>query len=144
MWKPPPTRMFKMNFDGASKGNPGPVGYGGAIRNAKGKPLGVFWGYIGENTNNIVELKGLLAGLTRTRNHGWLPIILEGDSKLILQMVSKIHHGKPAHKVVDNWKMINTLEQISEIIYEHLEVQTHHVRRNVNKLVGILADQGIK
>ena len=52
--------------------------------------------------NNIAELKGLLAGLTMMTNNGWLPIILEGDSKLILQMVSKILHGKPAHKVANN------------------------------------------
>ena len=45
--------MFKMNFDGASKGNPGLVGYGGAIRNVEGRIMKVFWGYIGENTNNI-------------------------------------------------------------------------------------------
>lgn len=143
-WEPPPKDMFKMNFDGASKGNPGPTGYGGAIRNAEGRTMGIFWGYIGENTNNIVELKGPLAGLTTAINNGWLPIILEGDSRLFLQMVSKILHGKSANKVAENWKMIHTLEQISEIIREHSEVQIHHVRRKANKLADLLANQGIK
>eukprot|EP00253_Pinus_taeda_P035321 PITA_35321 len=32
-WSPPPLNTFLLNFDGASKGNPGNTGYGGAIRN---------------------------------------------------------------------------------------------------------------
>ena len=31
IWEPPPTNMFKLNFDGASKGNSRPAGFGGAI-----------------------------------------------------------------------------------------------------------------
>ena len=39
--------------------------------------------------------------------------------------------------------MINTLEQISEIIREHTEVQTHHVKKKASKLADLLANQGI-
>ena len=52
-WEPPPSNMFKLNFDGASKGNPGLAGFGGAIRNSEGCMVGLHWGYIKENTNNI-------------------------------------------------------------------------------------------
>ena len=54
---------FKMNFDGAAKGNPGPVGFIGVIRNSEGKVLSVFWGSIGTNANNLVKLEGLINGL---------------------------------------------------------------------------------
>ena len=36
VWDPPPNNMFKVNFDGASKGNLSPTGFRGAIRNAEG------------------------------------------------------------------------------------------------------------
>ena len=75
-WEPPPANMYKLNFDGASKGNPGPAGFGGAIHNSKGMVEGLFWGYLGNNSNNVTELHGLLAGLTMASQHGWFPIIL--------------------------------------------------------------------
>lgn len=51
--------MFKLKFDGASRGNPGPVGFGGAIQDSEGNMVGLCWGYVGENSNNVDELKGL-------------------------------------------------------------------------------------
>ena len=110
MWDPPLNNMFKLNFDGALKGNPGPTGFGGAIRNVEGMIVGLCWGYIRENTNNVAELKGLMAGLTLDIQQGWMPIVLEGNSRLILQMITKLLHGKLVSKVADNWKMNHSLE----------------------------------
>ena len=60
LWIPPPAGSFKLNIDGAAKGNPGPAGYGGVIRNSGGFILSLFWGSIGSNTNNMAELEGLI------------------------------------------------------------------------------------
>eukprot|EP00253_Pinus_taeda_P031183 PITA_31183 len=46
-WTPPPLNTYLLNFDGASKGNPGNTGYGGAIRNSQGQPLTIYYGSIG-------------------------------------------------------------------------------------------------
>ena len=59
----PPAGSFKLNVDGAAKGNPRPAGYGGVIRNSKGSILSLFWASIGSNMNNMVELEGLINGL---------------------------------------------------------------------------------
>ena len=82
--RPPPQAIFKLNFDGEAKGNPGPAGIGGAIRDSRGGILRIFWGSIGDNTNNVTELKALLVGLYMMQTHGWYPVILEGDSEVIL------------------------------------------------------------
>ena len=62
-WNPPPEGTFKLNIDGAAKGNLGPAGYGGVIRNSEGIILSLFWGSIGSNTNNMVELEGVINDL---------------------------------------------------------------------------------
>ena len=115
-WEMPPQSVFKINFDGASKRNLGSVGFRGAIRNSEGSMVGLYWGYIGENTNNVAELKGLLAGLAMATSFGWFPIILEGDSQLILQMITKLLHRKPVNKVVDNWRMAHSLEKLRSLL----------------------------
>lgn len=100
-WVPPPANMHKLNFDAASKGNLGWEGFGGAICNSNGKLESLYWGYMGRNSNNILELRGLLASLTMGTQHGWMPIILEGDSQVILQMATKLLHGRHVSKVVE-------------------------------------------
>ena len=72
--------VFKLNFDGAAKGNPGLTGVGGAYQNAAEEIVGLYWGNIGVNTNNVAELKALIARLNMVITHGWLPVIIEGDS----------------------------------------------------------------
>jgi hypothetical protein len=77
MWKAPETGYHKMNFDGASKGNPGPAGYGAVIRNNKGEILHIVAGSIGHNTNNATEIWGLLRGLQAAKDQELFPIIAD-------------------------------------------------------------------
>jgi hypothetical protein len=42
-WLPPPKDFIKLNFDGASKGNPGPAGYGIVFRSPDGVLLADTW-----------------------------------------------------------------------------------------------------
>ena len=51
-----------MNFDGASKGNLGPMGYGGVVKNHEGNIKGVLWGFGREATNNVSKMDGLSKG----------------------------------------------------------------------------------
>lgn len=134
MGPPPPVSQYKLNFDGASKGNPGPTGFGGAIRNSEGVPVGIYWGYIGLNSNNMAELRGLLEGLRMATSHGWMPLILEGDSQVILQMATKLINGKKVRKVTENWKMNFSLEELQTLLRHHSEVQIHYVRRKAKKI----------
>lgn len=55
-WSPPPEGVFKLNFDGASKGNPGPAGFGGIVRNSRGETQLIYYGSIGWDSNNSAEL----------------------------------------------------------------------------------------
>ena len=79
-WQAPPAGTFKLNVDGAAKGNLGPARYGSAIINTKGDIISLFWGSIGTNMNNIAELEGLINVLKWERKTGKTPLVVEGDS----------------------------------------------------------------
>jgi len=104
-WTPPPENMFQLNFDGASKGNLGNASFGGIFRNHKGTPILTFLGSIGWDTNNSVELEGLWQGLLVAHDKDLFPLIIEGDSQIIIKMVSRILQGSPPCKVSDEWKI---------------------------------------
>ena len=76
--------VFKINFDGATKGNPGVAGFGGTCRNSEGEILHIFFGLIGEDTNNSTKLEGLLQGVKIVISEGWLPTMVEGDSHILV------------------------------------------------------------
>jgi hypothetical protein len=51
-WSPPPEDFIKLNFDRASKVNPGAAGYGVVFRNHQGHILLISEGSLGHSTNN--------------------------------------------------------------------------------------------
>jgi hypothetical protein len=64
-WSPPPPGFLKLNFDGASRDNPGPAGFGAILRDHMGKITHLIAGFMGENTNNVAELSSLVKGLQK-------------------------------------------------------------------------------
>lgn len=78
-----------------------------------------------------------------TAQHGWLPIIMEGDYHIILQMDTKLVHGKLVSKVVDNWKMDHNLDLLRGLLWDHSEVQIHYVNRKANKPEDLLVNYGV-
>lgn len=65
-WSPPAIHPYKLNFDGAAKGNPRLAGYGGIFRDAEGSILHIYHGSLGRDTNNTAELEGLWKGICTT------------------------------------------------------------------------------
>jgi hypothetical protein len=66
-WEAPQKGFYKINFDGASKGNPGPTGYGSTIQKRKGEILHIIVVNLGHNTKNSLEIWGLLKGLQASK-----------------------------------------------------------------------------
>ena len=111
-WLPPPQHMIQPNFDGASKGNLGKAGYGGVFRDYKGIPLLTFVGSIGWDRNNSTKLEGLWHGLLLAQLHGFFPLLIEGDSQILINMVNQILQGTPSYKVGSSWRLAERLEII--------------------------------
>jgi len=57
-WSPPSLGFIKLNFDGSSKGNPGPAGFRVVLRNNQGNIMLISASSIGHNSNNMQTYGG--------------------------------------------------------------------------------------
>lgn len=75
--------------DGGSRGNPGPAGYGSVVIDAQsGEVLAERGEFIGIESNNVAEYRGLIAGLEVARELGATQVAVRMDSKLVVQQMS--------------------------------------------------------
>lgn len=130
----PPTNVIKLNFDVASKGNPGKTGYGGIFRNHEGNRLLLYFGSIGWDTNNSAELEGLWQGLCLAHQHNFHPIIIEGDSQILINMATQIQQGSSASKVATSWRLAARLELIEKWLKNKRAITFNHVRERATRL----------
>ena len=75
-----------VNFDGGSRGNPGPAAIGVVVRRG-GEVLEAVGEKIGEATNNVAEYRALLKGIELAAAHGATELELAGDSMLVVRQV---------------------------------------------------------
>ena len=81
-------KMFKLLFDGASKGNLGMAGSDGVIMCLEGKiEVKYFWN-IGIESNNMAEVYGLWQGIKQLKEKGIEEATVYGDSHLIIQAMN--------------------------------------------------------
>ena len=73
--------------DGGSRGNPGPSGYGAVIEDSQGRVVARLSGYLGNQTNNFAEYKGLLAALTWALENGVKQLRVVSDSELMVKQM---------------------------------------------------------
>jgi len=140
----PPPGFLKLNFDGASGGNPGPAGFGAVLQNHLGKIIHILDGFLGETTNNVAELTSLLRGLRIAAHHQHHRLIIEGDSLVIIKLISKILHGIPPWRISPSWRLSGILEDFGDLTNSNLTLIPSHVKREANKVADHLANIGIE
>ena len=57
-----------------------------------------FYGSIRFDTNNSAKLEGLIQGFQIVVRNGWFPVIIEGDSNILIQMAKELANGKSSEK----------------------------------------------
>ena len=77
-----------LEFDGGSRGNPGPAGIGVVVRAADGTPLVTLGRYIGKATNNVAEYTALITAMQKARELGAKRVKIQGDSELIVRQMN--------------------------------------------------------
>eukprot|EP00253_Pinus_taeda_P007130 PITA_07130 len=143
-WQVPPKNSYKLNFDGASKGNPGTIGFGGIIRNHEGSLLQIYFGNIGWDTNNSAELEGLWQGLTLAWNLNLQPLVMEGDSQILINMAKHLQNGSQANKIATSWRLEARLKDIEHLLRNNRVISFMHTKRGGNKVTDLLANIGVE
>ena len=72
--------------DGASRGNPGPAGFGVFMTRDDGEIIEIC-GYLGTTTNNVAEYAGLLEALAVAESEGATEVEVVSDSLLLVQQM---------------------------------------------------------
>jgi len=73
----------------------------------------------------------------------YLNVIIEADSELVINSAKRISHGTGSEKVSKHWRLISVLHKIQGHLQGLRMVRFKHVHRKANKLVNILAKQGV-
>ncbi|GMH64178.1 hypothetical protein TL16_g03903 [Triparma laevis f. inornata] len=88
---PPPQHKsgYTLQFDGGSRGNPGPAGSGYVLYDPDGKEIIAGYNFLGTRTNNYAEYTGLIEGLKKAKELG-IKGVCEGDSKLVVSQMNGV------------------------------------------------------
>ncbi len=78
---------YTAHCDGGSRGNPGPSGYGAVIEDPTGKVVARLSAFLGNQTNNYAEYKGLLAVLAWAKEHHVRQLRVVSDSELMVKQM---------------------------------------------------------
>ena len=129
-------KIFKLFFDGSSKGNPGKAGGGGVIFDPGGnKVLEFFWN-IGYDSNNMAEAYGLWQGLKQLKNKGVEEVMVFGDSRLIIQ---ELNGGSRSKKE----RIARLIRRIRYKANLFRKIKFFHILRNLNVLADSAANKSI-
>ena len=131
-WNRPTNGWFKLNTDGASRGNPGLATAGGAIRDEYGEWNGGFAINIGICSAPLAELWGVYYGLCIAWDRGIRRLELEVDSESVAGFLqTEIHDSHP-------------LSFLVRLCYDFISrdwlVKISHVYRETNYLADGLAN----
>jgi ribonuclease HI len=98
---------------------------------------------LGETTNNVAELIGLMQGLQQALALTSHNIILEEDSQIIIQLITKILHGGHPHKISPSWRLAGLLEDFQNLLRHNISVIPSHIKRKANTVVDLLTNEGV-
>jgi ribonuclease HI len=125
--------VITVQFDGGSRGNPGPAGIGVVLSAADGTPLVTLGRYIGRATNNAAEYAALIAGLQEAKKLGAKRVAVRGDSELIVRQM------RGEYKV-RNADLRPLYEQAQSLLRQFDEATIQHNYRHNNALADKLAN----
>lgn len=127
---------YTAHCDGGSRGNPGPSGYGAVIEDPAGKVVARLSAFLGTQTNNYAEYKGLLAVLAWAKEHAVHRLRVASDSELMVKQM------KGQYKVASPG--LRPLWEEAKLLARQLErFEMRHTLRGGNKEADQLANEAM-
>jgi ribonuclease HI len=132
----PPQHHLVAHVDGGARGNPGPAGYGVLIRDEAGRRVAELSEYLGRQTNNYAEYRGLLAALRYAVEEGVTGLRVFSDSELLVRQIVGIYR-------VQNPGLRPLYEEAQQLIRKLDWFTIEHVRREQNREADRLANRAM-
>ncbi len=130
------TRTLIMQFDGGSRGNPGPAGVGVTITDEAGRPVYELGEFLGRCTNNVAEYTGLLRGLSAAIALKADKLLVRADSELVVRQITGVYRVKSPDLKPLYQRAVDLMGQIKE-------VKVSHVYRESNSRADELANEAM-
>jgi ribonuclease HI len=125
-----------VQFDGGSRGNPGPAGIGVTLTDEEGTPLYEMGEFLGNCTNNVAEYTALVRGLAAAKLLGATKVTIKADSELVVRQINGIYKVKsPDLKPL--------FQRAMALIEELRDVKVVHVYREKNERADELANMAM-
>jgi len=125
--------VLSLEFDGGSRGNPGPAGIGVVVRATDRTPLVTLGRFIGKATNNVAEYRALITAMEEALKLGARKIVIRGDSELIIKQM----RGEYRVKHPDMKALYDRAQSLLDEFSEH---RIEHNLRHKNELADRLAN----
>jgi len=116
--------------DGASLGNPGPMGIGIAFWKS-GELVKEISEYIGKGTNNEAEYTAVIRAVQIAKKMGEKKITVRSDSELLVRQLNGEYKVKKPHLKKLNSELVSLIKNI--------EVKFEHIPRERNKRADALS-----
>lgn len=126
-----------LEFDGASKGNPGLSGAGAVLSAEDGSWVYRLREGVGIATNNVAEYRALILGLKFALKKGFKHIRVQGDSNLVVMQVQGLWKTKNAN-------MAELCKVAKELKDKFASFQIRHVDREFNSAADAQANLATK
>ncbi|CAN6476196.1 unnamed protein product [Victoria cruziana] len=114
-----------LEFDGASKGNPGKAGAGAILRMDGGTTICRLREGVGVATNNFAEYRAVILGMKCALRKGFTRIKVQGDSMLVCMQIQNIWQTK-------NKNILDLSNEAKKLKDRFLSFQINHIRRELN------------
>ncbi|KAL0458988.1 UNVERIFIED_CONTAM: putative ribonuclease H protein [Sesamum latifolium] len=131
-WNKPPDNWLNLNTDGAAKGNPGPAGAGGLLRDHFGRIIFAFQEPLGTCSNVQAELKAILRGLQICKDKNLHKIWIEVDALNVIKILEN-----PCQEA---WNLQHLLQK-TRTLMRSLETKIPHIYREGNQAADFFANQ---
>jgi ribonuclease HI len=76
-------------------------------------------------------------------NVGLTRLIIEGDSKVIINLAAKIINGNDPENITPSWHLLGPLNSLKSLLRPSLTLITSHIRREANQVADRLANEGV-
>ncbi|XP_059073504.1 uncharacterized protein LOC131874239 [Cryptomeria japonica] len=134
IWKVPKKGWAKLNFNGASRGNLGPIGIGCCLHDDYCRELAKVEKPIGIESSNKAKILVLVEGLLLCQNRGISKLAIEGDSDIIINGLRK--------GFLPNWKLNAILSRALNLLKDFQKTTFNHIYREGISRADELANAG--